>query len=173
MSTTTSVPAAFRLGRRTRRAVLVTHIISASAWIGIDVVVAILVVTSMTTDSVQTQAVAYQALGIVAVWPMFVAGLASLVTGLVLGLGTTYGLVRFWWVAAKLCLNIVLTTLILVALRPGVDELAEYGRVTLGGGSPDGVDTGQLLFPPSVSLTALTVAVVLSVYKPWGRIRRP
>lgn len=172
MTTTTSVPGTFRLGRRTRRAVLVTHIVSASAWIGIDVVVAILAVTSMTTDSAQTRAVAYQALGIVAVWPMFLAGVGSLLSGLLLGLGTKYGLVRYWWVAIKLCLNIVLTTLILVALRPGIDELSAYGRAVLRGGTPAGVDTGQLLFPPAVSMTALTIAVVLSVFKPWGRLRR-
>lgn len=171
MATTSSAPSAFRLRRRTRRAVLVTHIVSAGAWIGIDVVVAILTVTSMATGDPQTRAVAYRALGIVAVWPMFAAGLSCLVSGAVLGLGTKYGLVGYWWVAAKLCLNIVLTTLVLVALRPGVDELAEFGRVTLAGGTPDPVDTGQLVFPPSVSLTALTVAVVLSVFKPWGRVR--
>lgn len=171
MSTTTSVPSTFRLGRRTRRAVLVTHIVSASAWIGIDVVVAILVATSMMTDDAQTQAVAYQTLGIVAVWPMFLAGLGCLVSGLLLGLGTKYGLLRYWWVAVKLCLNIVLTTLVLVALRPGIDELAEFGRLTLGGGTPDPVDTSQLVFPPSVSLSALTIAVALSVFKPWGRLR--
>ena len=32
--------------------------------------------------------------------------------------------------------------------------------------------TPTMGFPPAVSLTALTVAVVLSVVKPWGRIRR-
>lgn len=170
--TTTTVPRTFRLGRRTRRAVLVTHIVSASAWIGIDVAAAILTVTSLATGDPQTQAVAYQALGIVAVWPMFVAGLACLASGLVLGLGTKFGLLRYWWVAVKLCVNIVLSTLILVALRPGIDELSAYGSTVLAGGTPDPTDTGQMMFPPSVSLVALTIAVTLSVFKPWGRIRR-
>lgn len=159
------------MGRRTRRAVLVTHILAASAWIGIDVVVAILVVTSMLSDSGQTQAVAYTGLGMVAVWPMFIAGVACLCSGLLLGLGTKYGLVRYWWVAIKLCLNVILTTLVVVALRPGVDDLASYGDAVLGGESPAAVDTSQMMFPPAVSLTALTIAVVLAVFKPWGRIR--
>ena len=160
------------LGRRLRRTVLVTHIISASAWIGIDVVVAILVATSFVSNDAQTQAVAYQALGIVAVWPMFVAGAACLVTGILLGIGTKYGLVRMWWVAIKLCLNVVLATVILAVLRPGLNELGAYGRDVLAGASPNPVDTSSLVFPPTVSLTALTVAVVLSVFKPWGRIRK-
>jgi hypothetical protein len=31
---------------------------------------------------------------------------------------------------------------------------------------------GDLIFPPIVSPTALLLAVVLSLYKPWGRIRK-
>ena len=38
-----------------------------------------------------------------------------------------------------------------------------------GGTSP--IDVSFLFFPPAVSLTALTVATVLGVAKPWGRIR--
>ncbi len=30
----------------------------------------------------------------------------------------------------------------------------------------------SLAFPPVVSLLGLLVAVILAVYKPWGRIRR-
>jgi hypothetical protein len=132
---------------------------------------AVLVVTSAVTDDDRTRAVCYQALKLVTVWPMTVAGLACLVTGVVLGLGTLYGLLRYWWVAVKLVLNVVLTVLVLVALRPGVDEVADRGARLLDG---EAVATaiGDLAFPPIVSPTVLMVAVVLSVFKPWGRIRR-
>lgn len=42
-----------------------------------------------------------------------------------LGLGTKWGLVRYWWVAIKLALNAALVALVAFALRPGVTELAE------------------------------------------------
>jgi len=102
---------------------------------------------------------------------MTVAGVTCLVTGIVLGLGTVYGLVRYWWVAIKLVLNLVLTALALVALRPGVEEIADRGERLLDG---EAVVTaiGDLAFPPIVSPTVLMIAVVLSVFKPWGRIRR-
>jgi hypothetical protein len=116
------------LGRRTRKAVLVVHIASAGAWIGLDVVMATLVFTAMTSDDPSTQALCYQALELFAVWPMLAAGLVCLTTGLVLGLGTKFGLLRYWWVATKLVLNIVLATLVLVALRPEVYEAAELAR---------------------------------------------
>jgi hypothetical protein len=31
---------------------------------------------------------------------------------------------------------------------------------------------GNLIFPPIVSPTALLIAMVLAVFKPWGRIRK-
>jgi hypothetical protein len=159
------------LGRRARKATLVLHISSAGIWLGLDAVMATLVVTSVVTDDDRTRAVAYQALGLVTVWPMTIAGLTCLASGVVLGLGTVYGLVRYWWVLVKLVLNVALSTLVLFALRPGVDEVVARGDVLLDGGFvAPGV--GDLAFPPIVSTTALLIAIVLSVVKPWGRVRR-
>ena len=48
--------------------------------------------------------------------PMSSAAMLSLITGILLGVGSKYGLVRYWWVATKLALNVVLATLILASL---------------------------------------------------------
>jgi hypothetical protein len=74
-------------------------------------------------------------------------------------------------VAAKLVLNLVLTGLVLVALAPEVTAHAEQAR-QFDAGFPVPLEVGQLIFPPIVSPTALLVAMVLAVFKPWGRIRR-
>ena len=156
------------LSRRWRRVTLVTHIVSVGAWIGIDVIVAVLVLVGWFGNDVEVRSLAYRALAEFVVWPMLVSALLSLVTGLVLGLGTKWGLVRYWWVAVKLGLNLVLCTLILVALQPGMDEVAAYGRDLLTS-DPDSATVSTLFFPPAVSLSTLTLAVVLAVVKPWGR----
>lgn len=106
-----------------------------------------------------------------AVWPLFTTGLVCLASGIVLGIGTKWGLVRYSWVAIKLVLNIVLTALVLVALRPGVIEAAEQGR-RFAAGEPASLAVGDLIFAPIVSLTFLLIAFVLAVFKPWGRIRK-
>jgi hypothetical protein len=155
-----------RLGRRTRKAVLVAHIASSGAWIGLDVVMAVLVFTAIASGDEQRAALSYQALELFAIWPMFIAGAACLVTGLLLGIGTKFGLVRYWWVATKLVLNLVLST-----LRPGVHESADLAR-RLAAGEIASIPVGDIVFPPIVSPLALMVAVTLSVYKPWGRIRK-
>ena len=161
----------FVLGRRWRRATLILHIIAGGAWIGIDVMVAVLVWTGRYGPDAEVRGLAYRALAAFAVWPMLTAGLICLLSGLVLGLGTKWGLLRYWWVAVKLALNLVLCTLIIVALEPGMAAVAAYGR-ELGSGAQPPDEVSSLFFPPAVSLTALTVATVLSVVKPWGRIGR-
>ncbi|MBB5788226.1 DUF2269 family protein [Jiangella mangrovi] len=174
ITTRTETPSAtsrpWRLTGRPRKAVLVTHILSAGTWFGMDIVMAVLVFTAIRTDSDETRAMTYQAVELFAVWPMATAGLVCLASGVLLGLGSKYGLVRFWWVAIKLCLNVLLSTLVLLALRPGVQEAAEQGRLLGSGGTLP--DPGGMVYPPIVSTSLLLVAYLLSVFKPWGRVRR-
>lgn len=173
MSTATipGAPARRRLGITTRRAVLIAHIASAGAWLGIDVVMAVFIFTALFTGDAALQALCYQALEVFAVWPLLVTGLVCLVTGLILGLGSKWGVVRYWWVATKLVLNVILTGLVLIALRPQVAASADEARKWLAG-EPANLGIGDLIYPPLVSPAALMIAMTLAVVKPWGKIRR-
>ena len=162
----------WRLGTRTRRAVLITHIASAGAWLGVDVAMAVLIVTAMTTDEPGTLVFSLQALELVSIWPLLACGLLCLLSGIVLGLGGKWGLLQYWWVAVKLVLNLVLTGLVLVSLRAEVSEQAALAR-RAASGEVVTFDLSNLIYPPTVSPTLLLVAIALSVIKPWGRIRRP
>jgi hypothetical protein len=161
----------WRLRGNTRKTVLILHILAAGTWIGVDVLVGVFVLSGWLSGDTAIRAIAYQALGTFVVWPMLIAGLTSLVTGVILGLGSKYGLVRYWWVAVKLALNLVLCLLIVVLLQPELGEVAAHGRA-LAAGTADDRDMSTLFFPPAVSLSALTLATVLAVAKPWGRVRR-
>jgi hypothetical protein len=163
------VPVRWRMRPRTRKGVLVAHIVAAGSWIGLDVMLGVLIFTPLLTSVTAVAALCYQVLPLL-LWPILLSGLMCLVTGIVLGVGTHHGLVRYWWVLVKLILNVVLTLLVLVLLRPGLDEAAEAGR-QLAAGRPAGVDMSNMVFPPIVSGVSLVVATVLAVYKPWGRVR--
>jgi hypothetical protein len=102
---------------------------------------------------------------------MFSAAMLSLITGILLGLGTKYGLVRYWWVAIKLVLNLILATLIVTSLRGEVTNAAGLGAQLASGADVQWKFT-NLIYPPIVSPTALTIAFLLAVFKPWGRIPR-
>lgn len=160
-----------RLGPRTRKTVLLVHILAAGAWIGIDIVMAVFIFTALSTDDTATKAFCFQALDEFAVWPLLISGTVSLLTGILLGLGTRYGLVKYWWVAIKLVLNLILTGLVLVALAPEIALKAGQTRDVLAGRGGE-LSVGDLIFPPIVSPAALLIAYALAVFKPWGRIRR-
>ena len=154
----------WRLGTNQRRALLIIHIASAGAWLGVDVAMAVLIVTAMTTADPATRAFGLLALQLVSVWPLLCCGLICLLSGLLLGLGSKWGVLRYRWVAVKLALNVVLTALVPVALAP---EVAEQAR-RWAAGEPVTYDRGNLAYPPVVSPTLLLVAITLSVVKPWG-----
>jgi hypothetical protein len=161
----------WRLGARARKGVLVMHIVSAGTWIGIDVVMGVLIFTALLTDDAGIKALCFRALELFAVWPLIIAGLLCLASGVVLGLGTKWGLIRYWWVAIKLVLNVVLVALVPVLLRPQVVEMDEQGRRFVAGEAAS-LAVGDLIFPPIVSPGVLLVAFVLAVFKPWGPIRK-
>ncbi len=159
----------WRLGARTRKSVLLIHVASAGAWLGIDVVMGVFVFTALLTADDGIKALSFQALELFAPRTLFAAGAVCLISGVVLGLSSRYGLVRYWWVAAKLALNVVLTGLVPLSLSPGLSEAAARARQVVAGGTA-ALAVGDLIFPPIVSPTALLVAMVLAVFKPWGRI---
>lgn len=154
---------------RTKRTVLVLHIVSCVGWIGVDLALLPLVITGLTTDDGQTAATAYRAIAILAPWTIPVLSTLILVTGVLLGLGTRWGLKRYWWVLVKLGISILLAVLVWVALLPGVAALEVTDATTGDQVRAALADPTMFLYPPVVSSLLLTVAVVLSVFKPWGR----
>ena len=160
-----------KLSGRARKAVLLVHILSAAAWLGIDLALGILVVVALSTEDVGTAGVAIQAVDLFAIWPMFGASVVCMASGVVLGLGSKYGIIRYWWVATKLFLNAGMSLLIAFALRPGVREAADIGRRMLDG-DPAAVIPSGILHPVVVAPTLLLFAYFLSVFKPWGRTNR-
>jgi hypothetical protein len=156
---------------RAYKAVFMAHVVFALGWLGVDVVLLVLAVTGLTSDDARTVATAYHAMSLFTLQLLIPAGLLTLATGILLGLGSKFGLIRYWWVVGKLAINIVLTLAVLFALRPSINEAEEAGReltprAELGGLPAD------LVFPPAVSIVALGFATYLSIFKPWGRMRR-
>ena len=154
-----------RLGPRTRRVVLITHLAATGVWLGMDVVLGALVATALAAPAADAAVIARTIAAFIG-WPLVAAALTTLVSGVVLGLGSKYGLLRYWWVIVKLVLTMVLISLVLAVLVPSVAELVV---ATSAGVPADYEFDQQLIFPPVVSTSALLVAMTLSVIKPWGR----
>lgn len=157
------------LSRRVRRATLLAHILVSLAWVGVDLVIGVFAITGITSDDPATIAMSYTALEAFALVLLVPLGLLSLGTGVLLGLGTRHGLVRYWWVLVKLVLTIVLVVLVLTALRSTLADAASASQVADASLTDRlGRDRVSMLFPPAVSTTVLVVVAVLGFYKPWG-----
>jgi hypothetical protein len=163
----------FVLARNRRRAVLALHILFGVGWMGFDLGLAFLAITGATSDSGPTVAAVYTVARLVIPTVVPVLATGMLVTGVLLGLGTKYGLVQWTWVLTKLVIGIVLFALVYVALVPGALGIpadiapgtAAEVRDAVGSAGTD------LMYPPIVSFLALGFALVLSIWKPWGRTR--
>ena len=160
----------WRLTPTWRKTILILHVISGIGWMGVDIALLVLLITARTSNDPVLVASGFNAIRIIVPVAVPPLSLAILVTGLLLGLGTQWGLVRYWWVLVKLILSLIMTVLVFVALMPGVNEInvlaatgssADAMRATLGD-----LPTG-LLFPPVVSFLMLGAATVLSIFKPW------
>jgi hypothetical protein len=59
---------------------------------------------------------------------------ASLVTGLIQSLGTSWGLFRHYWIVAKLAIGVLATILLLVHTQPIAQVASVAAETTLSGG---------------------------------------
>ena len=151
---------------RLRKLVLTAHVVSSVGWIGAVVAYLALVVAALTSEDDQTVRAAL--LGMELIYFVLVPlALASLLTGLVQSLGTTWGLFRHYWVIVKLLLTVLATSVLLLHL-PTVSSLADEAAQAEGAALPDA--GGELLHAGVGQLVLLTTAI-LGLYKPRGMTR--
>ncbi|MBG0852303.1 DUF2269 domain-containing protein [Streptomyces spinoverrucosus] len=156
-----------KLSRPARRALLVTHVTASASWLGLTLGLLALGATAATTDSAVTVEASVRAMKLFADWLLLPVAFCTLVSGLLLSLGTQWGLARHRWVYTKFWLTLATTTATAFALRPGVN--AAVTAVAAGEGLPE---AGDILMGPVVSLSAYVFMTVISILKPWGLTRR-
>ena len=88
---------------------------------------------------------------------------ASLITGVTLGLGTKWGVLRYPWVVAKLLLVVSVMAVGGFVIGPALTATLENGRDA----------TAPLVVAGVYDVVALTLATALSVFKPGKRFRQP
>ncbi len=152
---------------RVRAFALTTHVTSSVSWLGAVAAFLALAVAVLASHDTQTVRAAYLATELIT-WVVIVplAG-GSLLTGLVVSLGTPWGLFRHYWVLVKFMLTVLVTVLLLLHTQP-IGVLAAVARnATLFDRDVSRLQI-QLVGDAGAALVALLVNVTLSVYKPQG-----
>jgi hypothetical protein len=149
-----------------RKLWLAAHLSCSVGWLGAVAAYLTLDVTVAITDDAQMLRAAWVAMGLVVSWAIVPLAFASLVTGIVMSLGTRWGLFRHWWVVISLSLTIA-AALVLLSEAGVISHAAAIAAdpttsdVELRGLAPT--------LPHSVGgLAVLLIIQVMNVYKPQG-----
>jgi hypothetical protein len=147
-----------------RKFALIVHLTVSVGWIGTVVAYLALGVSARTSQDVQTIRAAYLAMDVIGWSAIVPLALAALLTGLVMSLGTPWGLFRHYWVLISLVLTIFSIAILLLHM-PTVDAIADVARA----GDPAQIHAlGGDLFHPGAGLLVLLVITGLNVFKPRG-----
>jgi hypothetical protein len=150
-----------------RKFALSAHLTFSVGWIGAVVSYLALGVAAATSEDVQTVRAAWTAMELTGWYVIVPLALASLLTGLVMALGTKWGLFRHYWVLISFSLT-VFATVVLLLHMPTVTVTADLAREAEGA-TLEGL--GGDLGHPSIGLVVLLVIQALNMYKPAGMTR--
>ena len=159
---------------RVRKLALTAHVASSVGWLGAVASFLGLALVGLTSPDAETARGAYLVMDPAARFVLVPFAFASLLTGVVQSLGTTWGLFRHYWVVAKLLITVFATLVLLTYIetfafmaRVAADPTADVAAVR--NASP-GLHAGA-------ALLLLLLATTLAIYKPpgatpFGRRRR-
>jgi hypothetical protein len=152
---------------RLRKFALTAHVTSSVGSLGAVAGFLALAIAGLTSQDAQLVRAAYVAMELTAWFVILPLILASLLTGLVSSLGTTWGLFRHYWVLVKLLLNLFVVIVLLLQMEPIGYMAGVAAETTLS--SADLVELRRSLVTHAAGgLLVLLVATVLGVYKPRG-----
>jgi hypothetical protein len=151
-----------------RKLALTAHVVSSVGWLGAVAGFLGLSVVGLASDEPATVRGAYLVMEPAAWFVLVPLAFASLLTGLIQALGTTWGLVRHYWVLFKLLINVAATAVLLLYMETfdSMADVAADPRSELGA-----VRNVSPLLHATLAVLLLVVATTLAVYKPRGLTR--
>ena len=148
-----------------RRFTFTTHVTSSVGWFGAVLAFLALAVIGFTSDNEPTVRGAYLLMAPAAWFVLVPLAHASLLSGIVLSLGTSWGLFRHYWVVLKLGITVFSTVILLIYMgtfrqMAGVAADPVMDLAVVRNASP--------IIHAVLALALLLAAAVLGVYKPFG-----
>jgi hypothetical protein len=148
-----------------RRFTFTTHITSSVGWVGAVLAFLALAVIGFTSDDPVKVRGAYLLMAPAAWFVLVPLAHASLLSGIVLSLGTTWGLFRYYWVVLKLGITVFATVILLIYMgtfrqMAGVAADPVVDLEVVRNASP--------IVHAVLALVPLVSATVLGVYRPFG-----
>lgn len=151
-----------------RKFALTAHVTSSVGWLGAVGSFLALAVAGLTTQNGEIVRATYIAMELTGWYVIVPFCIAALLTGLIVSLGTPWGLFRYYWVLAKFLITVI-AALILVGFTQTLGAIGELGASrTLSIAELRTLNQSPALHSGG-GLLVLLVTTILAVYKPWGR----
>src|SRR5215218_8939808 len=114
---------------RLRKLALTAHVATSVGWLGAVAAVLALAIVGLAGTEAETVRSAYVAMELIGWTALLPLSFASLASGLLQALGTSWGLFRHYWVVTKLVMNL-LAIAVLVMYMQTLNSLADIARDT-------------------------------------------
>ena len=149
-----------------RKFALTVHVTASVGWIGAVAAYIALDVAAATGQDAQTLRGAYLAMELTALFVIVPLAFATLLTGLVMSLGTKWGLFRHYWTLISLLLTLIATRVLLAEMR----TISYFAGIAADPttSSDDLRALGSTLVHSVGGTVILLVNMWLNVYKPRG-----
>ncbi|AOO82246.1 hypothetical protein [Bosea vaviloviae] len=153
-----------------RKFALTAHVVFSVGLLGAVAGFLALAVAGLNSEDAQMVRAAYLAMELTARFVIVPLIFASLLTGLVQSLGTTWGLLRHYWVLVKLLVTVIVTIVLLLQMEQ-ISYVAGVAAVTILSSADLSGARKSLVIHAAGGLLVLLVPVALSLYKPRGMTR--
>ena len=150
-----------------RKLALTGHVTSSVGWLGAVATFLALAVAGLISKDVQRVRAAYLAMELITWFIIVPLCVASLLTGVISSLVSTWGLFRHYWVLIKLLLTVFATILLVVHTKPIGYVASVVAKTTISSGDLRAVRI-QIVADAGAALLVLVVNTTLAVYKPRG-----
>ena len=148
-----------------RKLALTTHVTSSVGWLGAVVVFLALAIIGLTSQDPRTVRGVYLVMEHAAWLTLVPFAFASLVTGIVVSLATTWGVFRHYWVVLKLLITAFATVVLFIYMET-------FRQMAAAAADPvvnlNAVRNPSPLVHAVLAFLILLVATVLAIYKPQG-----
>jgi hypothetical protein len=152
---------------RLRKFALTAHVTFSVGWLGTVASFQALAIAALTSRELETVRGSYLAMELTGWYVIVPFCIASLVTGLVVSLGTPWGLFRHYWVLVKFLITVV-AALVLFGFTQTLSSLGDLAAdATLSMHGLRNLSQSPVLHSGG-GLLAILLATILAVYKPWG-----
>ena len=155
---------------RLRKFALTAHVTFSVGWLGTVASFQALAIAALTSRELEAVRGSYLAMELTGWYVIVPFCLASLVTGLVVSLGTPWGLFRHYWVLVKFLITVI-SALILFGFTQTLSSLGDLAAdATLSMSELRNLNQSPALHSGG-GLLAILMTTILAVYKPWGMTR--